>query len=374
LTVIDVSGVHHMWVKWCNCPNFHQEQENHLLQLGLFLVSYENIKATFTFKVLDDVQLSNLECKSSTDQYYQKLQCMTSPLFPNAMEDQYRELLRASWLWQMLKHLNTGGSSAAAMHGVTDIPTFCAACPQPGVNLPENWTEDPVQMAYTQTFVMDGNFTAVHQKCKNAHHDIKLSHGDFFMTKLNHYKSHLAIAKEHHAVNDHFIKYKGLDVTGVGATACGHHGCFCPSAVVDFQKGEQQANMDYSLSEALKNTNITRLKKIILIYDIMCQYWKRLRLWMEESQYIQLPLGIAILHGIGLFHVGGHVWQCFSCFSPSFIPSTGQMDGEILESLWSVLNEMSPSTQNATISGWIETLDDHMGDSNFKKMQDIGEY
>ncbi|KAF8231927.1 hypothetical protein L208DRAFT_1141698, partial [Tricholoma matsutake] len=167
---------------------------------------------------------------------------------------------------------------------------FCAACPQPGVNLPENWTKDPDQMAYTWTFVMDGNFTTVHQKHKNAHHDIKLSHGDFFMTELNHYKSHLAIAKEvkekltcneHHAVNDHFIKYKGLDVTSVGATACGHHGCFCPSAVVDFQKGEQQANMDYSLSEALKNTNITRLKKIILIYDIMCQYWKRLRLWIE---------------------------------------------------------------------------------------------
>ncbi|KAF8219011.1 hypothetical protein L208DRAFT_1344470, partial [Tricholoma matsutake] len=104
-----------------------------------------------------------------------------------------------------------------------------------------------------------------------------------------------------------------------------------------------------------------------LIYDIMCQYWKRLRLWMEESQYIRLPLGIAILHGIGLFHVSGHVWQCFSRFSPSFIPGAGQVDGEILESLWSVLNEISPSTQNAAISGWIEILDDHMGIPTSKK-------
>jgi hypothetical protein len=51
-------------------------------------------------------------------------------------------------------------------------------------------------MAYTHTFVMDGNFTAVHQKCENAHRDIKLSHGEFFMTEVNRYKSHLAIAKE----------------------------------------------------------------------------------------------------------------------------------------------------------------------------------
>ena len=63
LTVIDVSGVHRMWVKWCNCPNSRQEQENHLLQSGLFLVSYKNIKTMFTFKVLDDARLSNLECK-----------------------------------------------------------------------------------------------------------------------------------------------------------------------------------------------------------------------------------------------------------------------------------------------------------------------
>ena len=51
-------------------------------------------------------------------------------------------------------------------------------------------------MAYTRTFVMDGNFSAVHQKRENAHHDVKLSHGDFFMTESNRYKSHLAVAKE----------------------------------------------------------------------------------------------------------------------------------------------------------------------------------
>ena len=130
--------------------------------------------------------------------------------------------------------------------------------------------------------------------------------------------------------------------------------------------------MDYSLSEALKNSNVAGLSQIIVIYDIMCQYFKRLNARMEESQYITLPLGVAILHGIGLFHVSGHVWRCFSHFLPTFITGASQVDGEILESLWSVLNEISPSTQNATHAGHIETLDDHMGDSNFKKMLDIG--
>ena len=86
LTVVDVSGVHRMWVKWCNCPNSREHQERHLLQMGLFPVSYKNIKSTFTFKVLDDARMSNLECKSSAYQYYQKLRRATSPWFPNAVE------------------------------------------------------------------------------------------------------------------------------------------------------------------------------------------------------------------------------------------------------------------------------------------------
>ena len=30
-----------------------------------------------------------------------------------------------------------------------------------------------------------------------------------------------------------------LEATGIGAVACGHHGCFYPHSVVDFQKGER---------------------------------------------------------------------------------------------------------------------------------------
>ena len=53
-----------------------------------------------------------------------------------------------------------------------------------------------LRMAYTRTFVMDGNFSAVHQNRENAHRDIKLSHGEFFMTEPNRYKAHLAMVKE----------------------------------------------------------------------------------------------------------------------------------------------------------------------------------
>ncbi|KAF9470578.1 hypothetical protein BDN70DRAFT_821168, partial [Pholiota conissans] len=72
-------------------------------------------------------------------------------------------------------------------------------------------------------------------------------------------------------------------------------------------------------------------------------------------------------HGIGMFHVHGHQEQCFYRFAPSFIPGAGNVAGEILESLWSELNQISSSTRTMTLAGRAETLDDHTSDSNFRK-------
>ena len=49
----------------------------------------------------------------------------------------------------------------------------------------------------------------------------------------------VSTCNEHHAVNDKFVKHKGQDITGIGATACARHGAFSPSGVVNFQLGER---------------------------------------------------------------------------------------------------------------------------------------
>jgi hypothetical protein len=86
VTIMDISGVHRVWIKWCSCTNSKHEQEHHLLQMGLFPVSYKNIKTVFTFRALNDFWMSNLRCKTSVYQYYSKLQSLTSPMCPNAVE------------------------------------------------------------------------------------------------------------------------------------------------------------------------------------------------------------------------------------------------------------------------------------------------
>lgn len=132
--------------------------------------------------------------------------------------------------------------------------------------------------------------------------------------------------------------------------------------------------MDYSLCQAIQNCKLGEIKKIIHLYDINCQYHVHLAERVEKGTFLNIPSHHEIYHGIGLMHIGGHVSTCFARFSPSFIPGAGRIDGEILESLWSVLNEVSPSTQNASHASRREMLDEHMNDSNWKKILGTGIY
>lgn len=175
----------------------------------------------------------------------------------------------------------------------------------------------------------------------------------------------------HKAVNAANAERHKLEATGIGATACSRHGCFYPGSVVDFQKGEQQKNMDYSLSQALAY-NMPEAPAVLLMYDIMCQYGVHLRSRFSASPYLSLPDGIQIDKGIGLFHIHGHQDSCYSRFAPNFIPGTGQQDGEIIETLWWPLKLVSGSTRTMSSAHRREVLDDLMCDSNWKKLVGMG--
>jgi hypothetical protein len=73
---------------------------------------------------------------------------------------------------------------------------FCAACPQPGINLPVDWTSDPDQTAYSRSFVMDGNFKAVHQHRKNAVPDKCLTDGQLYMANESDFKAYSLTAQD----------------------------------------------------------------------------------------------------------------------------------------------------------------------------------
>ena len=90
---------------------------------------------------------------------------------------------------------------------------FCPACPQPGLNLPDDWQTKyspyvhkscPIFYDHIcansneliRTFIMDGNFSAEHMRYRTTEKDVPLSPGMAFMSNPDLYKSHLQSGAE----------------------------------------------------------------------------------------------------------------------------------------------------------------------------------
>lgn len=169
------------------------------------------------------------------------------------------------------------------------------------------------------------------------------------------------------AITNALVASTSCDVTGIVAIACARHGCYAPNSIVDLFKSEQQKNVDFAVLQSIESTGVDPDQGLMLIYDIICQYFVHL---LERIGH-KLPVGLEIDRAIGLFHVHAHKSQCFFRYATSFIPGAGVTVGEILESLWSGLNGISPTTRTATLAHRAEVLDDHACDSNHKKMLGI---
>ena len=64
---------------------------------------------------------------------------------------------------------------------------------------------------------------------------------------------------------------------------------------------------------------------------------------------------------------------CFPKYSLNFVDGIGQVDGEILETLWWPIDKVAGITRAMSKAHRQEVLDDNMYDSNWKKWVGIGE-
>ena len=100
------------------------------------------------FKIFQQTQKANIKCLSpfcsSEDPSIDDVLSFADLL---GVQDRYRELLRTSRLWRNLKYRKWHGfgHSPDKDPGPGELALFCAACPQPGVNLPADWLDDPEQ-------------------------------------------------------------------------------------------------------------------------------------------------------------------------------------------------------------------------------------
>lgn len=111
-----------------------------------------------------------------------------------AWQSRYQELFRVGRQWRNLKQRKW--SSGDGPDGPGSLALYCAACPQPKINIPNNWRSDPDPTVYTRSFVMDGNFSAVHQKRQNAVPEKCLTDGDLYLVSDTKYLPYLQSTKE----------------------------------------------------------------------------------------------------------------------------------------------------------------------------------
>ncbi|KAF8834649.1 hypothetical protein BDN67DRAFT_985173 [Paxillus ammoniavirescens] len=149
LTMVDVTRLHFSRIRYYHCPEA-KAAHLQLLRANTFPASIQNPSTVFTFQTLDDFLRDNVECSTTTMNYFSKLRRITSNVFPHLVPDRYRELMRAARIWRLLKLLKWSGKGhpsavnptapntfqrPVGSDGQGDLVLFCPACPQPGINL-----------------------------------------------------------------------------------------------------------------------------------------------------------------------------------------------------------------------------------------------
>jgi hypothetical protein len=132
----------------------------------------------------------------------------------------------------------------------------------------------------------------------------------------------------------------------------------------------RQINIDYAVCQSLCSMGSNH--RVIAIYDVACQWSRNFKRRVKESKYLEIPANLQVVPAVGKWHLGAHVVDCFPKFSLNFIQGIGQIDGEILETLWSITNKVAGTTRAMGKSHRSEVLDDNMYDSNWKKWVGIG--
>ena len=144
--IVHSNGIHHLAMVSCTCHSTGLLPMD-LVACRLLPASFVNIRTLFSAQLLDLFRLCNLELKASAYQFYQLLRRLTMPIAPDRVVDLYNEFRRMSRLWRWMKKLkwagvgHNGKTAMNVKHG--ELANYCPACPQPHINLPENWKHDP---------------------------------------------------------------------------------------------------------------------------------------------------------------------------------------------------------------------------------------
>jgi hypothetical protein len=269
---------------------------------------------------------------------------------------------------------------------------------------------------YRPSFAVDGNFQLEHLMMRRPDDDVALRDGSGHVVTSTPYKLHLETAQEIPQVNnidsnptnsdynkhcsDPGVVTIGLSIAPMqtGTTwiapawvvvAVHVMGPSFPIVWWISRKGKgdisygfkeckmlklisvRQVNIDYSIFHALMYIEDTTTA--LVIYDICCQWSIHFKERVSTYRFLSLWKDLKIIPAVGKFHLGAHIKECFHKFSLNFIVGSGELDGEIMETLWAVLDKVAGMTRSMSKFHRQEVLDDYMNNGNWKKHVRSGE-
>ncbi|KAF9463104.1 hypothetical protein BDZ94DRAFT_1193298 [Collybia nuda] len=384
--IIDTSGIHHVGVNFCDCHRVipHSIQ---LLRAGFYPATTKNPRTAATFRVLNHFHILSFMSKISGFEFYAALSRLIDNTGTSPPPYRYVAFMRMVREWRHLTLLKRfgRGHDPSGVRGTKkgECAVICPACPQPGRNLPLDWEDAPVwvQWLYTLFLAIDANFRLKRLDVSNDIRDPGLNHGYAYFVEekafkkyLREYDDRLPVEPDSTCNNYDAMKSansrggKGLASSGAGTVDCSRHDMKRPVSVGDLQKGERYLNMDYFYLSSLRQNAPQR---ILTSFDIVCQW--TIYLALRCSIYPpNLLHAFTITYLIPKFHLRAHQASCQADFSFNYTPNVGRTDGEAPERGWAAMNPVANSTKEMGPGSRRDTLDDHFGDLNWRKVTGMG--
>ncbi|KAJ7029735.1 hypothetical protein C8F04DRAFT_1211893 [Mycena alexandri] len=340
--VLHTNGIHTVKVDICGCENALEagSHEIQLLHARWFPAMHENPRTCATIDVLDQFHEETLQSKTTMYDAYCVLEKLTNNVGIKPL-DRYHEWIRMCREDSYLLLLIQAGRLVAY------DPTGAAGT-KPG--------ECAVELK--------------HRLVSSELKDPGLGTGFAYMVENEPYRAYLRTVTNQKEMNTcsglAALDYantkfsRGYSTTGVGMGVCARHEFVQPNSVGDLQHGERFSNMDWIFGSVLRHKH-PRLPKLIS-YDIVCIWSKLLKDRMKNMPpLVRLDLVMKLFRFvIPKLHIHGHKLLCRLLFSLNLTRSSGQLDGEGIDT-----REMGPGTRH-------EVLDSHWSAWNWQKLVRIG--
>ncbi|KAI0057483.1 hypothetical protein BV25DRAFT_1812316 [Artomyces pyxidatus] len=389
ITVIDISGIRSVTVRYCDCGDLALSHTYvQLLRAKWWPATIARPRTVITWRTMKMFHAMTVQGKMNAYDFWNGLVRITDGTGLFLPKNQYKDFIRSMRCFRNIRALKRAGRAhdpgGIEATSLGDLVVECPACPQPGRNLPQDWKDAPEneQWKYAMMFSMDANFKL---KLKNRGlDDVQLAPGWAYFVPPEPYKEHLDKHKDEVEMKACGSSFAAVDlanipaqkrftVNGVGAVICARHLFYRKNGVGDLQKGERYCNMDFILLGMIART-AADMKKMVLTYDIACQYSKNfLRRMAQFPVEFQIDISETdITFLIPKFHLLAHGVPCQVSYSLNFTEGVGRTCGEGIEAGWADTNGASLSTREMSGEGRHEALDDFLSAINWRKTIGLG--